>query len=301
MSKFKRVGKIMPAPPKHWVGNGFNVYPVFSHLAFSEALSPWLMFDYAAPKHFEATKQRLGVGQHPHRGFETITIAFQGGVEHADSVGNRDVIGPGDVQWMTAGRGIIHEEFHSTEFAKTGGTFEMCQLWLNLPKKHKMVAPKYQPILAKSIPEVPVEAEGEAECGANPATVRVIAGDFRGTKGPASTFSPVELWDVSLPQTGKPIVLSLPDGHTGIVFVRRGAIAIGAEGAEERVGPQGVALLEGAGSSLRLVAKEAGTQLLMLGGQPLDEPIAAQGPFVMNTRKEIMEANMDFQNGKMGR
>lgn len=177
----------------------------------------------------------------------------------------------------------------------------MCPQWLNLPKKHKMVAPTYQPILAKSIPEVPVEAEGEAECGANPATVRVIAGEFRGTKGPASTFSPVELWDVSLPQTGKPIVLSLPDGHTGIVFVRRGAIAIGSKGAEERVGPQGVALLEGAGSSLRLVAQEAGTQLLMLGGEPLNEPIAAQGPFVMNTRQEIMEANMDFQNGRMGR
>ena len=259
------------------------------------------MFDYAAPKHFEPTRQRLGVGQHPHRGFETITIAFQGGVEHADSVGNTDVIGPGDVQWMTAGRGIIHEEYHSTEFAKTGGTFEMCQLWLNLPKKHKMTAPNYQPILAKSIPEVRVEAEGEAECGANPATVRIIAGEFRGTVGPAKTFSPVELWDVSIPQPDKPIVLTLPEGHTGIVFVRRGAIDIGAESAGDRVGPQGVALLEGAGSNVRVVAKEEGTQLLLLGGEPLNEPIAAQGPFVMNTRKEIMEANMDFQEGRMGR
>ena len=173
--------------------------------------------------------------------------------------------------------------------------------WLNLPKKHKMVAPSYQPILAKSIPEVPVEAEGEAECGANPATVRIIAGEFRGSKGPATTFSPVELWDVSIPEVGKPIVLHLPEGHTGIVFVRRGALAIGAEGEEQAVGPQGVALLEGAGSSMRLVAKEEGTQLLMLGGEPLNEPIAAQGPFVMNTRKEIMEANMDFQEGRMGR
>ena len=154
----KAIKRILPAPRPHWVGNGFNVYPVFASLAFTEALSPWLMFDYAAPRSFRPTNKRLGVGQHPHRGFETVTIAFQGGVEHQDSVGNNDVIGPGDVQWMTAGRGIIHEEYHSTSFAKNGGTFEMCQLWVNLPAKDKMHAPRYQPILDKQIPVVPLSA-----------------------------------------------------------------------------------------------------------------------------------------------
>ena len=138
----KQVHKILPAPRRHWVGNGFHVYPVFAQLAFSEALSPWLMFDYAAPKYFEPTTQRLGVGQHPHRGFETITIAFQGEIEHRDSTGNTGVIEEGDVQWMTAGRGIIHEEYHSTAFAKSGGHLEMCQLWLNLPKAQKMHPPR---------------------------------------------------------------------------------------------------------------------------------------------------------------
>ena len=158
----------------------------------------------------------------------------------------------------------------------------------------------HDPQMQKRRQDRPAGGAG-SECGANPATVRIIAGEFRGTTGPAKTFSPVELWDVSIPQPEKPIVLALPEGHTGIIFVRRGAIAIGAEGRESTVGPQGVALLEGEGSSMRLVAKEEGTPLLMLGGEPLNEPIAAQGPFVMNTRKEIMEANMDFQEGRMGR
>jgi len=307
---FKRVHKIMPAPPKHWVGNGFNVYPVFAHLAFSEALSPWLMFDYAAPKHFEPTSKRLGVGQHPHRGFETITIAFQGGVEHQDSTGNNDVIGPGDVQWMTAGRGIIHEEYHSTAFAKSGGQFEMCQLWLNLPKKDKMSPPRYQPILASEIPERPLRApsgevstcDDEAKASSSDgALVRIIAGEFEGTAGPAKTYSPVELWDLSLPIASKPVQLELPEGHTAILFVRRGELDVGAAGSEQHVGPQGVALLEGEGQAMRLVAREPGTQVLLLGGLPLDEPIAAQGPFVMNTREEIMQANMDFREGRMGR
>ena len=315
ISTLKRVKKILPAQRPHWVGNGFNVYPVFAGLAFSEALSPWLMFDYAAPKKFEPTTQRLGVGQHPHRGFETVTIAFQGGVEHADSVGNRDVIGPGDVQWMTAGRGIIHEEYHSTAFAKEGGTFEMCQLWVNLPAKDKMHAPRYQPILDKDIPVVKLQGpDGDVECDADGegsalsgATARIIAGELEGTKGPALTFSPVELFDISLPRIAAPVILRLPPGHNTIVFVRKGELAIGGEddgssGAQPQVvGPQSVALMEQDGTELRLVARQQDTQVLLLGGKPLGEPIAARGPFVMNTREEIMQANFDFQNGKMGR
>jgi redox-sensitive bicupin YhaK (pirin superfamily) len=261
------------------------------------------MFDYAAPKEFSPTASRRGVGQHPHRGFETITIAFQGEVEHGDSVGNRDVIGPGDVQWMTAGRGIIHEEFHSDAFSARGGTFEMCQLWLNLPAEHKMRPPRYQPILHKDIPSVQLRplADGDAECAADAAgTVRVIAGELEGTVGPADTFTPVELWDVHLPTAGAPVELEVPDGHNLIVFVRQGALRVGASGVERDVEAQGVALMERAGTTLRLAAKEADTRLLLLGGEPIDEPIAARGPFVMNTDAEIIQANRDFQSGRMG-
>jgi len=306
---FKAVKRIMPAPRPHWVGNGFNVFPVFANLAFTNELSPWLMFDYAAPKEFKPTRERLGVGQHPHRGFETVTIAFQGGVEHSDSTGNNDVIGAGDVQWMTAGRGIIHEEYHSTKFAKTGGTFEMCQLWVNLPAKDKMHEPRYQPILSKDIPVVPLRAASAdaASCDAGEpdlelGSARVIAGELDGTTGPAMTFSPVELWDVSLPVAEKPVLLRVPEGHNAIIFVRKGSIALGPSEAEQQhVGAQGVALLQREGTAIRLLAKQPDTQVILLGGQPLDEPIEAQGPFVMNTRQEIMQANADYRSGKMGR
>jgi len=287
----KAVRKILPSPPQHWVGNGFHVFPVFHNLAFTQELSPWLMFDYAAPKQFSPTSGRRGVGQHPHRGFETVTVAFQGEVEHSDSVGNNDVIGPGDVQWMTAARGIIHEEFHSTEFSKKGGTFEMAQLWLNLPKKHKMDPPRYQPILAKDIPAVPLEGGGH---------VSVIAGEFKGTQGPAKTHTPVELWDVELGTKGTAYELPIPTGHNAVVFVRRGGALIGGEGKEKEIKAQGVALMQQEGSVLRLVPKEDNTKIMVLGGEPIDEPIAARGPFVMNTQEEIMQANMDFMSGKMG-
>jgi redox-sensitive bicupin YhaK (pirin superfamily) len=314
----KSVKKILPRPHPHWVGNGFRVFPVFSHLAFSGELSPWLMFDYAAPKAFGPTSERLGVGQHPHRGFETVTIAFQGGVEHSDSVGNNDVIGPGDVQWMTAGRGIIHEEYHSTAFARTGGTFEMCQLWVNLPKEHKMHAPRYQPILDREIPVVPLRtstspppasptppsdaADERSSCPDDVAgSVRVIAGSFEGTVGPAQTFSPIELWDVSLTTPSRPVLLSLPEGHTAILFVRKGALSVGVEGNEQQIGPQAAALMDKDGRTMRIQAQEANTQVLLLGGAPIDEPIAARGPFVMNTHAELDQANRDYMAGKMGR
>ena len=152
--QYRSVKTILPRTPQHWVGDGFHVHPVLGRHAFTAEVSPFLMLDYAVPKSFKPTRSRLGVGQHPHRGFETVTLAYQGEVEHADSAGNRGVIGAGDIQWMTAGRGIIHEEFHSTNFAKSGGTFEMVQLWVNLPKEHKMTAPRYQPIVAAETPTV---------------------------------------------------------------------------------------------------------------------------------------------------
>ena len=299
----KEIREILKAPPRHWVGNGFHVFPVFHNRAFTKELSPWLMFDYAAPKEFSPSYERRGVGQHPHRGFETITIAFNGEVEHGDSMGNRDTIGPGDVQWMTAARGIIHEEFQSTDFQQTGGVFEMCQLWLNLPAKHKMDPPKYQPILAKDIPVAPLAPTREADnerlkTGEN--SIRVIAGDEAtyGVKGAATTHTPVELLDIRIAAKDVSFDVPVPEGHNTIVFVRRGAITVGEEA--KPVNPQGVALMHLGGDVLRLSATEADTEVLLLAGEPIDEPIAARGPFVMNTHEEIMQANKDFMNGRMG-
>ncbi|GAX10675.1 uncharacterized protein FisN_14Lh185 [Fistulifera solaris] len=305
MTKFRSVRKVMERPSKHWVGDGFHVYPVFGSLAFSNELSPLLMFDYADPKKFNAhlsTKPR-GVGQHPHRGFETVTVAMQGEIEHHDSTGNKGVIGEGDVQWMTAGRGIIHEEYHSKEFTKNGGTLEMCQLWVNLPKKHKMTKPRYQPITKEDIPEVPLPLNSADVLG----KARIIAGELGDTKGAASTFSPVQMWDVQLPHVGSEIDLPFPAHHNCIVFVRRGSVEVlSGEGDQKmkasKLGPQDVALMRLDGSDiLRLRVVESDTALLILGGEPLDEPIAAQGPFVMNTQAEIQQAIRDYREGKMGR
>lgn len=310
MSSLRTVKQILPAAPKHWVGDGFNVHPVFSNKAFTEELSPFLMFDYAPPQQFppiKSGKHPKGVGQHPHRGFETVTVAFQGEVEHADSVGNRDVIKPGDVQWMTAGRGIIHQEFHSNEFSKKGGIFEMCQLWVNLPKKHKMTKPRYQPIADKKIPVVDIYeakkdgSEGECPDEDSVGNVRVVAGSFDGTKGPASTFSPVELWDVTISKKDATVDLPFPEDYNCIVFIRRGKIDIlGENDTKEHVGPQAVALTQRNGGVLRIRSGQKDTSVLIMGGLPLNEPIAARGPFVMNTMDEIMQANKDYQRGKFG-
>lgn len=285
----------MPAPRPHWVGDGFHVYPVFGQLAFTKHISPFLMFDYAAPRKFEPTSRRLGVGKHPHRGFETVTIAFQGEVEHGDSVGNRGVVGPGDVQWMTAGRGIVHEEYHGESFAQKGGLFEMCQLWVNLPKEHKLTAPRYQAILKNEIPKVPLLAD---DVEMSHGYVRIIAGSYMGTTGPAETCTPINVWDMLLATAGRKAEIIVPAGHTTLIFVRRGSIKVGAKG---RAGPQGMVRLAVAGSVAHLEAQEDNTQLLLLGGEPIDEPIAHRGPFVMNTQAELSQANDDYLHGRFGR
>jgi redox-sensitive bicupin YhaK (pirin superfamily) len=305
----KSVRRIMSRPQRHWVGDGFHVYPVFAELAFKQELSPWLMFDYAAPKEFPPTSRRRGVGQHPHRGFETVTLAWHGEVEHGDSVGNSGVIGSGDVQWMTAGRGIIHEEFHSSSFAETGGTFEMCQFWLNLPAKDKMTPPGYQSIVKDQIPNVPLAPVGispqdlsSLQDSGEGAIAKVIAGELNGTRGPAVTFSPVELWDIEFgSMTNTPFELHVPAGHNCIVFVRRGTISVGAEGSEQVVESQGVALMHREGSTLRVTPTTPGSQIIVLGGEPLNEPIANSGPFVMNTEEELAKAREDYMMGRMGK
>jgi len=246
------------------------------------------MLDYAAPTTFEPTTQRRGVGQHPHRGFETVTIVYAGEVEHRDSTGKGGVIGAGDVQWMTAGSGILHEEFHSTGYAKSGGPFEMVQLWVNLPAKDKMAAPGYQAITADTIPEVALANDA--------GHVRVIAGAYEGAKGPANTFTAMNVWDVRL-SAGKTVELPQPEGWTVQVVVLAGTVLVNGVAVVRET--QMVTLAtEGTGVSIET---NSDAKLLLLAGEPIDEPVVGYGPFVMNSQAEIIQAIADFNGGKFGR
>lgn len=271
----------------HWVGDGFPVRTLFSYHDLAEELSPFLLMDYAGPHHFASTSRRRGVGAHPHRGFETVTIVYDGEVSHRDTTGAGGSIGTGDVQWMTAGSGVLHEEFHSDGYAQRGGPFEMIQLWVNLPARDKMAAPGYQGITRDQIPQVALPD------GAG--TVRVIAGRYGDVAGPARTFTPVNVWDMRL-QAGGRVSLDLPPGETTALFVLRGLIRIG----DQAVGPAELAVMERDDSALAFEAAQDSVALL-LGGQPLNEPIVGHGPFVMNTHEEIEQALRDFSSGWFGR
>lgn len=273
----------------HWVGDGFPVRSIFTYNDLGKNISPFLLMDYAGPTDFSPSKHIRGVGEHPHRGFETVTIVYSGEVEHRDSAGGGGKIGPGDVQWMTAASGLVHEEKHGKDFAKTGGRFEMIQLWVNLPAKDKMSKPKYQGLMKDSIPVV--------KLGEDAGTLRVIAGDYAGTKGPAHTFTPVNLWDVHL-NVEKSVQFKMPKGHTCLVFVLSGKVRLHGD---EIIEEAGLAVLDPEGEDFSLTALSADTKVLLLGGEPLNEPIVGYGPFVMNTKKEIMEAFQDFESGRMGR
>ncbi|WP_028168400.1 pirin family protein [Bradyrhizobium elkanii] len=270
---------------QHWVGDGFPVRSLFSYNTLGAHISPFLLLDYAGPHNFEPTKHRRGVGEHPHRGFETVTIVYDGEVEHRDSAGNGGVIGPGDVQWMTAAGGIIHEEYHSPGFAKAGGPFRMVQLWVNLPAKDKMAPGGYQGILKADIPVVSLPG------GAGKA--RIIAGDYRGTKGPAKTFTPINVWDLSL-KADTDLTLELPTGHTAIIVVLTGHVTI--ESSHE-AGEAEMVLLDREGGEVNIHA-DAEAKLLILTGEPIEEPIVGYGPFVMNSEAEIRQAIDDFNSGR---
>jgi hypothetical protein len=286
----KKIVSIHRSPPAHWVGDGFHVRSLFSYDGQPQTLSPFLLLDYGAPEHFTPSGERRGVGQHPHRGFETVTIAYQGGVEHADSAGNHGVIGPGDVQWMTAASGIVHEEWHEREFTRRGGTLEMAQLWVNLPAKDKMAAPGYQDIRSAQIPVVALGARS---------SLRVIAGDFRGAKGPARTFTPINVWDARI-AAGERVELDLTPGYTTLLAVLQGKVTInGVETAGETAGPAELVVLERAGDRVAIESAQDAT-VLVLNGEPIDEPVVGHGPFVMNTREEIQQAFSDFHNGRLG-
>ena len=283
----KKLRCIQRSVDRHWVGNGFPVRTLFAYPNLGAVLSPFLLLDYAGPVEFAPTTERRGVGEHPHRGFETVTIVYEGEVEHRDSSGGGGRIGPGDVQWMTAASGLVHEEFHGRDFARRGGMFEMVQLWVNLPAKDKMAPPRYQGILNTQIPSVPLP-DGTGR-------VRVIAGEFAGTKGPAKTFTPIHVWDLRLASDDR-TNLALPDGWTTALVVLKGAVRVNGS---EPVGAGEVGLFDRAGTSLSLDGAKDATALL-LSGEPIDEPIVGSGPFVMNTPQEIRRAIADYQSGKMG-
>ncbi len=286
----RKVIAVHDSAPPHWVGDGFPVRSVFSYDGLGrEPLSPFLMLDYAAPRHFDPAPRRRGVGVHPHRGFETVTVVYAGELEHRDSAGNGGRIGAGDVQWMTAASGILHEEFHSERFTRAGGTMSMMQLWVNLPARHKMAKPRYQTILDTSIPRV--ELDGGA------GILRVIAGEYAGHKGPAETYTPMEVWDLRI-APGRTVTLRTPEGHTTALVPMQGrALINGAHAA----GPAQLAQLAREGGEFTVAAEGDGDLLaLVLAGEPIAEPVVGYGPFVMNSEREIAAAFADFQNGRFG-
>ena len=283
----KNVLRIHQSSGMHWVGNGFPVRSVFDYNGLGPELSPFLLLDYAAPYTFPPGNGRRGVGAHPHKGFETVTIAYQGELEHRDSSGGGGKIGAGDVQWMTAGNGIVHEEFHSADFTRKGGPLQMVQLWVNLRAKDKSAKPGYQTLPKAKIPNVVLPKEA--------GFVRVISGEYAGQKGPARTFTPINLWDLNL-RDGKTVRLALPNGHTTALLVLGGEILVN----DERDAGEGdLAIFARSGEGITVEAK-SDAKVLLMDGEPIDEPIVGQGPFVMNSRAEIQKAFEDYQLGRMG-
>ncbi len=284
----KNILGVYSAPRPHWVGDGFPVRSLFGYDGLGKHLSPFLLLDHAAPTPFPPATRPRGVGQHPHRGFETVTIVYQGELEHRDSTGAGGLIGPGDVQWMTAAGGIVHEEFHSRAFTERGGTIEMVQLWVNLPAKDKMAPAGYQTLLDADIPVVPLADEA--------GRVRVIAGSFQGRRGPARTFTPMDVLDIRLAQ-GRSARFDAVDGHTLALVVLHGTVLVnGSEVAREGQ----LVHLERSGTAVEIEANSDAT-VLWLAGEPIDEPVVGYGPFVMNSEAEIHQAIADFNAGRFGR
>lgn len=283
----RQVKQIYRANSQHWVGDGFLVQPLFSHMGKDKHTTPFLMLDYAAPRAFAPNfGQPHGVGQHPHKGFETVTIAVQGEVAHRDSTGGGGVIREGDVQWMTAGAGIIHEEFHSAQFSREGGIFEMVQLWVNLPAKDKNVPPRYQH-LAKE--KIPVLHKDDAQ-------IRLIAGELDGTRGAAQTYTEMNVWHIALREQGH-LNLDIPESHNLMLVVLRGHVKINQR---DRLSAGELGTFDQVSGSLNMAAQDGDAQLLLLSGVPIDEPVVGYGPFVMNTADEIRQAIDDFNHGRFG-
>jgi redox-sensitive bicupin YhaK (pirin superfamily) len=283
----KRIIDIRRNFPPHWVGDGFPVRSLFSYRDDTNVLDPFLLLDYAEPFEFPPGEARRGVGEHPHRGFETVTLMYQGELEHRDSAGNQGTIGPGDVQWMTAAAGVVHEEFHSEAFTKTGGKFEVAQLWVNLPATQKMSPPRYQEIRERDIPRVALANDA--------GTAHVIAGEFAGTRGPAKTVTPIMLCDLRL-AAGHATELTVPSGYTTLLVIQRGAAVLNDS---EPVRGVELVVYDRAGDRIAIDCRQDAVMLLLCGA-PIGEPVVGQGPFVMNSREEIQQAIADYQAGRIG-
>ncbi|MEE3998922.1 pirin family protein [Tenacibaculum sp. FZY0031] len=285
--KTRSIEKIVKPGTPHFVGDGFRVHNFIPGTSTMQRMDPFIMLDYNSKYNFPPTDKPKGVGVHPHRGFETVTIAYKGRVEHGDSAGGGGIIGEGDVQWMTAASGVLHKEFHETEWSKTGGEFQMVQLWVNLPAKDKMSPPKYQAIANAEMAKIPL-ADGGGE-------IEVIAGAYEGNKGPASTFSPINMFNVKL-KKGVTTSLTFPENYTTAILSIEGSVKVNES---NNVLEDHFALFKNDGDTFTLEALDDAV-ILVLSGEPLNEPIAAHGPFVMNTKQELIEAFQDFNTGKFG-
>lgn len=286
----KKIIGIYQSPRSHWVGDGFPVRSMFSYSNHGKYLNPFLLLDRAGPHPFPASESdNRGVGEHPHKGFETVTIVYDGEVAHHDSTGEGGVIGPGDVQWMTAASGILHQEYQSDNFMKNGGTLDMVQLWVNLPAKDKLAAPGYQLLTRDAIPTINLPNEA--------GTLRVIAGDYLGNTGAARTFTALDVWDLRL-NKGKVVGLPTKTGrNVGLVMLKGSLFVDGHTALNEGE----LMILDATDSNVLLEATTDEALVLLLSGDPIDEPVVGYGPFVMNTSQEINEAVNDFNSGKFGR
>lgn len=285
----KRIVGVVQNQQMHWVGDGFPVRNLFSYDRLGQMISPFLLLDYAAPYPFTPTTVQRGVGSHPHRGFETVTLAYQGEVEHKDSSGGGGIIKTGDVQWMTAASGLVHEEFHSHDYAAQGGNFEMVQLWVNLPSKDKMTAPKYQAIARADIPNIALDNQGSY--------LRVIAGKYLGTQGAADTFTPINVWD-GVWQAGFRDHFFVPVSHNAMLIVLSGQVMVNGT---QQVNENSMVLFARDGEPDFQIEVVQDAKFLILSGEPINEPIQGHGPFVMNSKEEIIQAFDDFNQGKFGR
>lgn len=289
MKKFRTIENIFRAPEPHMVGDGFRVSQYIpTGIKSMERLSPFLLLDYNAPYYFEPSETRLGVGAHPHRGFETVTIAYDGKVEHHDNKGNHGIIGPGDVQWMTAASGIMHKEYHETEFSKNGGIFHMVQLWVNLPKDKKMIEPKYQPLLKEEM--------GVLKLDNDKGEISIIAGEVNGVKGPANTFTNINLYNINLKNYGN-TTLSEPKNFNTAILILKGEAKVN----EDKICKEGdFIIFDNIEGEILLESLTEESLFLVLSGEPINEPVVSHGPFVMNTLGEILDAYEDFRNNKFG-
>ena len=289
MKKFRTIENIFKAPEPHMVGDGFRVSQYIpTGIKSMERLSPFLLLDYNEPYYFKPSETRLGVGAHPHRGFETVTIAYDGKVEHHDNKGNHGIIGPGDVQWMTAASGIMHKEYHETEFSKNGGIFHMVQLWVNLPKDKKMIEPKYQPLLKEEM--------GVLKLDNDKGEISIIAGEVNGVKGPANTFTNINLYNINLKNYGN-TTLSEPKNFNTAILILKGEAKVN----EDKICKEGdFIVFNNVEGEILLESLTEESLFLMLSGEPINEPVVSHGPFVMNTLGEILDAYEDFRNNKFG-